>query len=887
MSLINIGVSGLLAHQTAINTTGHNITNANVEGYSRQDVLFETTPPQFRGGGYIGRGVEVETIRRITNEFITQQLWLDTASFNQLDTVASQAAQLDALVANETTGLGDVFNSFFGAMQAAIDSPTSVPARQLVLSEAERLATRFNSLQARLDSLSANVNSQLRALAPQVSQIAQNIASLNDQIIKSRSVSSEDEPNDLLDQREEALRQLSELVSFTTSVQDGDIINVFVGGGQALVLGANANDVVAVDNVFDRSRTELVIGGVNTAQVATGSFSGGKIGGLVEFRDSLLDGVTGRIGVLALGLAQTINDQHRSGVDLNGSIGLDFFSPINTETAMLQRVTYAADNALPDDRLLAVSVDDAAQLSGSDYQFSLSGNGPFTYTLLRLSDGQVVETGVVAGVFPQSVTTEQGFSIDLRAGSFQAGDRFLIRPSRFSAANLGAEITDPASLALGAPIVAGAQLTNTGTGNITQGRVINVGDIELSNLPAFSSSGELSPPLLVRFTSATTYDVLDNSDPLNPQQLSPPLRNQPFTPGTANALLPFDPDARYVTTTGTATTTGQLGVIGTVSNGYLGETITVQGVDPVTGSNVSGSVNLLAGESAAIAASRINTLSGVSATANTDVTLNINDNGNAQPLLVRLNGVDLTDASLGAPPVPVTADFLAGRINQLFAGSGISATSIGGQLQVRSANGDDLAFEQFGVDAGDSVQAVNINGSPVLSTASAGQELVVGGTVDVVLDGNFNLLSSGGIFTNPSPVPMPVYLGYQVDISGVPNVGDEFTIDFNSAGPGDNRNGLALAALQTADILGGGSSSILDFYGQLVAEVGASTSAAQIDSDAAQSLLSQTTARRDSVSGVNLDEEAARLLKFEQGYNASARVIAVARELFDTLLAAF
>ena len=664
-----------------------------------------------------------------------------------------------------------------------------------------------------------------------------------------------------------------------------EAIQVVYDVGHALLI--ETQEVIAVDNVFDRSRTELTIGGANASQIATGSFTGGTVGGLVEFRDSLLDGVLGRVGVLAVGLAQMVNDQHRSGVDLNGNLGLDFFSPVNTEESVLQRVAYAADNVQPDDRVVAVTIDDAGLLSGSDYQLALSGSGPFTYTLRRVSDGEVVETGAIPGSFPQTLNTAQGFSVELRSGSFQGGDRFLIRPTRFSAADIATQVTDPAAIALGAPIVAGAQLSNTGSGDITQGRVINVGDVELSNLPAFSSNGELSPPLLIRFTSPTTFDVLDNSDPLNPQQLSPPLRNQPFTPGASNALLPYDVDARYVASTGLSVGVVQLGPAGTVSNGTPGEVITVQGVDPATGSSISNSVTLLPNESAATAAARINTLAGASATANTEINIVVTDDGDAQPLLVRMNGVDLTDAALGVPPVPVTAQFLAARINQLFAGSGISATNIGGELQVRSANGDDISFEHFGTDVDDTLTVTQSNGSPLVGLVGPGGEMVASGAVDVVLDGGFQMFSTGGIFSNPTPLPMPVYLGYQVNISGSPDVGDEFTIDFNSAGPGDNRNGLALAALQTADILGGGTSSILDFYGQLVAEVGASTSAAQIDRDAAQSLLAQTTSRRDSVSGVNLDEEAAKLLKFEQGYNASARVIAVARELFDTLLAAF
>ena len=317
------------------------------------------------------------------------------------------------------------------------------------------------------------------------------------------------------------------------------------------------------------------------------------------------------------------------------------------------------------------------------------------------------------------------------------------------------------------------------------------------------------------------------------------------------------------------------------------ETITVNTVNAATGSTSVTSVNLLAGESAATAAARINTLNGVTATANTSATLNIVDDGDTGLLRVRFNGVTLTDPALGTVPNPLTSDFLAARINQVFAGSGTSASSDGTLLTVRSVSGADLRFEEFGSDPNDRLEIVNINGAATNVLVFNNQEAVVGGTIDVITDAGSTLSTSGGLFTNPTPQPLPVYLGYQVSLAGSPDVGDTFSIGFNDSGAGDNRNALALASLQTADILDNGTLSIAQGYSQLVAQVGSQTGAANIDREAVQSLLFQTTARRDSVAGVNLDEEAARLIQFQQAYTASAQIITVAREIFDTLLGAF
>lgn len=895
MGLLNIGVTGLLASQTAINTTGHNIANANVQGYSRQEVVLETNAPRFGGGGFVGNGVEVETIRRITNEFITQQLRTDTANFSELDAFATQISQLDSVIAGANTGLTAALDSFFSSLQAVADSPTSLPARQLVLSEGERLAQRFNVLQSGINAQTDNVNGQIRSIGSEVDQLAQSIAKLNGDIAAAQGFSTSDQVNDLLDRREEALRQLSELVSFSTSEQDGNIINVFVGGGQPLVLGSNSNRVVTMDNPLDASRTELAIDVNNNLQMVTDSFSGGKLGGLLRYRDNILDSVQGNVGVLALAVTDMFNAQHRAGIDLNSQQGIDFFTPINTDALMRDRIKASSNNGFPNDRVATVSIDNISELTGSNYRLNLGGSGTLNYTLVRASDQTVVSSGMLSSSFPQTIMTDQGFSINLSSGSFQNSDSFLISPSLSAAESMALNIQDTASLALGSPIIAGASLGNTGTGVITQGGIIRVGEIDSQNLPAFATAGQLSPPLLIRFTSASTYDVLDNSDPLNPQNLSPPLRNQTFAPNQSNNLLPQDLSATYISTSAAHVFGAQVGIIGSgVSNGYpdpnpliTSETITVNTVNAATGSTSVTSVNLLAGESAATAAARINTLNGVTATANTSATLNIVDDGDPGLLRIRFNGVTLTDPALGAVPNPLTSDFLAERINQVFAGSGTSASSDGTLLTVRSVNGADLRFEEFGSDPNDRLEIVNINGAATNVFVFNNQEAVVGGTIDVITDAGSSISTSGGLFTNPTPQPLPVYLGYQVSLAGSPDVGDTFSIGFNDSGAGDNRNALALAGLQTADILDNGSLSIAQGYSQLVAQVGSQTGAANIDREAVQSLLFQTTARRDSVAGVNLDEEAARLIQFQQSYTASAQIITVAREIFDTLLGAF
>ena len=227
MGLLNIGASGLLASQTAINTTGHNIANANVEGYSRQQAVPQTRPAIYDQSGFIGTGVDVETIRRITDQFINQQVLIDHASYAEFDALASQLSNLEALIGGDETGLTKTLDDFFISMQALANDVSSDATRQVVLSQAEALVQRFNSAANTLDAQKTMVNRQLSQLTEQVNIQAKKIADLNQQIINRQSGSTDHQLNDLLDQRDNALRSLSKLLSFS-SIESGDAINIYI-----------------------------------------------------------------------------------------------------------------------------------------------------------------------------------------------------------------------------------------------------------------------------------------------------------------------------------------------------------------------------------------------------------------------------------------------------------------------------------------------------------------------------------------------------------------------------------------------------------------------------------------------------------------------------------
>ena len=994
-SLINIGVSGLKAQQAALATTGHNITNASTKGYTRQRVALEAHPPQYAGAGYIGRGVTLASVTRVANDYATNQVRLDTSVFSGLDTFLDQIGQVDAVLADDLSGLAPALQTFFGALQAASSDPSSIPTRQLVISDANGLVSRFNTMFERLNTQQRGLDQQLSTSTIRVNELAQGIGRLNDRIASSDGRSIGVVPNDLLDQREELLRQLAEVVDVKVVPQNDGQLSVFIGKGQPLIIGNQVRALKAIGN------GQITLGNADGSQGqnVTDSIAGGQLGGFVEFRNGVLDGALNQLGRIAIALADSINQQHRNGVTLEGAFGGDLFAPVNDRSAISQRASAVniAQGYVPGQ--LDVVIDSPAQLSTSDYEvrFDRVGNGSFA--LVRRDDGKVVAEGSVSQGLPASVSAD-GFTVTIQSGQFHGGDRYLVQPTRSGARDITQLIGSAADLAFSSPVRANSSFGNQGSGVVTPSAVLDIAH------PSFSVKGTLTPPLLIRFTSDTSYEILDNSDPSAPRPLQPPLRNLPYVPGIENSLLPGSLGQTRVGSNGgnvARLTSGAAPTLGLIPapNGYDPEQIQVARIDANGFALGAQSLTVAADASARTIAEGLSALTGVAATAQTNVDITaINNDGIGVPLAIVINGVRFAGADVAS--LDTLADAIAR--NATFASAGIAARSDGARLQLSCAYGDDLnlyvsgdgadrislagpkgdvltlngagagvsaqllgsvdrsagfdfstggpytfdlavdqgpskaitmsgvypsgaalvaalqsAIDASGIGAGRVL--VNLDGSGRLVLASLGsgadstislsgapagspaaialgitndsntgvdsyRSATIGGSVSVLLDTNYRLSTdsttvSGNIFTQTPPAVRADF-GYQLTMTGRPRAGDSFDTSFNDGGVSDNANVLAMADVQTRKLFGK-DGSLFDAYANIVEFVGARASEARIDRDASEGMLRQSIARRESISGVNLDEEAADLIRFEQAYNAAARVVAVARDTFDTL----
>ena len=466
--LLSIGLSGLAASKTQLSITGHNITNVNTPGYSRQDATQATRSPQFSGAGYIGSGTTLVDVRRTYSEFLTSQLRSSTSLNRDVDAYKSQIDQLDSLLAGTTTGITPSLQKFFSALQTAAEDPANIPARQLVLAEAEGLARRFNTVYDRLSEQNNFTNKQMAAVTDQVNRLAGSIGSLNEAI--AIAAANGKQPNDLLDARDEAVRQLSGYIGVTVVPQDDSSFNVFIGSGQPLVVGSKVARLEVVPGQGDPNRHEVQFISGGSRQGITSQITGGELGGLIRYREEVLDSTMNSLGRLALSVSDQVNAQLGQGLDLKGQVGSALFGNYNDPALAKLRVNafVGNSNAQP-----LMNITDTSVLTTSDYLMEYDGS---SYKVRRLSDNQlmtVAENPVGTLSFTDKNGRDQGFQVVLGNPAPTAGDKFSLQPTRRGASDIKATLDQADQLAFAAPVRAQSTLQNSGTGAIGQPNLLS------------------------------------------------------------------------------------------------------------------------------------------------------------------------------------------------------------------------------------------------------------------------------------------------------------------------------------------------------------------------------------------------------------------------------
>ncbi|MDR9467973.1 flagellar hook-associated protein FlgK [Marinospirillum sp.] len=390
--LLSLGLTGLRTSRNNLSVTGHNISNIDTPGYSRQRAIQETNSPFGTGAGYMGTGSRTQTIERIVDDYVTHQMRVDTSRLKDNEAYLKNANELDNLLANESSALGTALNGFFDGVQSAANDPLSKPARELLYSQGDSVSQRFKSAQARLADQNNNLNTQLRTYSEKVNELAQGIGDINREI-RVYEGSRNQPPNDLFDKREEMLRELSEIIEVDVVGQDKLDVNVFVGKGVPLIVGENVNRLEAVPGELDKGRYDVnLVDGNGSKMNINSSITGGEMGGVMRYRTDTLDPALNEMGRIAMVFAGEFNNQHKEGVDLNGDQGGDFFKDINSKEFMLDRVpgiqrTAPAGVWLDSEQLNKLPAEEfVIREKGGNYQLQTSPDGQRLGTFANMAD---------------------------------------------------------------------------------------------------------------------------------------------------------------------------------------------------------------------------------------------------------------------------------------------------------------------------------------------------------------------------------------------------------------------------------------------------------------------------------------------------------------------
>ncbi|MBL8485786.1 MAG: flagellar hook-associated protein FlgK [Rhodocyclaceae bacterium] len=455
---LNIGVSGLNAANVGLLTTSHNISNASTPGYNRQQIVQTTNTPLFTGAGFIGQGTAVQTVKRIYDQFLTGQILSAQTGASEMDAYLAQIQQIDNLLADPDAGLSPALSAFFDGVGEVAANPSSIAARQSMLSAAQSLVARFQAIDNRLNEIREGTNTQVTGEVSAINTLVSQIAETNQRIILAQAAGSSQPANDLLDLRDQLIAELNQEIRVQTVADPDGTVSVFIGNGQPVVVGSLAFTLEAIAAPEDSEKITVALQapGGSVVYLQEDLLTGGKLGGLIKFRNESLDSVQNGLGRIALALGQNVNDQHQLGQDLTGALGTAFF---DLGSPTLKPNALNTGGGVP-----AVSIADVGQLTTSDYRLSYDGA---TYTLLRLSDDTVVAS--VASLAP--AITVDGMTIGAGTWAANANDSILIQPTRTGAHDLGVAVTDARNIAAAAPMRSAAAVANTGTGRISAGSV--------------------------------------------------------------------------------------------------------------------------------------------------------------------------------------------------------------------------------------------------------------------------------------------------------------------------------------------------------------------------------------------------------------------------------
>ncbi len=372
-NITQIGQSGLKAAKAGISTAGHNIANVSTEGYSRQQVLTEPSLPSSSsfGKSFFGTGVEVARVERINDEFVEKQIRSanrDLCNYQEKELALNQIEEVFNEMGGD--GLSRLISKFFNEFRKLSEQPESTAVRTSVRETGRSLVNEFHRIEKQVSEIRSHLDSRIEVYVTEVNALAKDLGDLNEKI-RTQEVNGA-MPNDLLDQRDAAVKKLSSYMEMSSFKDNSGGITLDIRGIGPLVAGSKAEKLETVRSGADdqgKSEGSLDIRSSGSAHGGiTHQIKGGKLGALLETRDQMLSTVLGRLDELALGISEAVNDVHSQGYTLDGRTGIPFFEPLELKGAAgamslseemlsdVNNIAAAAGSDSPGDNRIALAI---------------------------------------------------------------------------------------------------------------------------------------------------------------------------------------------------------------------------------------------------------------------------------------------------------------------------------------------------------------------------------------------------------------------------------------------------------------------------------------------------------------------------------------------------
>ena len=506
-ALMSIGVRAMFANYASMQTTGHNIANAQTPGYSRQTVQLQTSGGQQTGAGFFGKGVDVVTVQRASDAFLNTQAQV-ASSMSAMDGArSSNLQQLETVFPPGDSGMGAAVGSFMNAFVDLANSPADSSARQVILSDAAEVADRFSTAGDQLDRLQSGVTADLTSSVAEVNQMAAQVATLNGSIAALRGSSSA--PNDLLDQRDQLIKKIGNHIKVSTIAANDGTMGVFIAGGQRLVLGAEAQQLAVTPDPANTGRSVISISDSGiTHELSDNLLVGGSISGLLNYQNEDLVAARNQLGQMAASLSARVNQVQGYGLDTSSPSGPG--NPIFAVGApiAIPNTHNARDGSGAFASSVALTVTDGTQLKASDYTLAADPANAGNYIVTRGSDGVQFEMAPNGSDFQYTRLSDNaamgdsmdGFQIAI-TGTPGPNDSFELEPVGRAAVSMTRVLDDPTGIAAAAPMTAVMGVANRGTATVASLDVVDP-----SNDPTLTAA--------INFTDATgdyAYTLTDAS----------------------------------------------------------------------------------------------------------------------------------------------------------------------------------------------------------------------------------------------------------------------------------------------------------------------------------------------------------------------------------------